>query len=46
MNPPDTVTEAVAFLASKGYVDDFRLSARRHHRCEHQRGAPTAVRRR
>ena len=27
MNPPDTVTEAVAFLASKGYVDDFRLAA-------------------
>ena len=27
MNPPDTVTEAVALLASKGYVDDFRLSA-------------------
>ncbi len=27
MNAPDTVTEAVAFLASKGYVDDFRLAA-------------------
>jgi hypothetical protein len=27
VNPPDTVTEAVALLASKGYVDDFRLSA-------------------
>ena len=27
MNPPDTVTEAVAFLATKGYVDDFHLSA-------------------
>jgi hypothetical protein len=23
---PDTVTEAVAFLASKGYVDDLRLT--------------------
>ena len=22
---PDTVTEAVAFLASEGYVDDYRL---------------------
>jgi hypothetical protein len=24
---PDTVTEAVAFLASKGYVDNLRLTA-------------------
>jgi hypothetical protein len=28
MDPPDTVIEAVAFLASKCYVDDFRPSAR------------------
>ena len=26
MDAPDTVTEAVAFLASQGYVDDYRLS--------------------
>lgn len=26
-NMPDTVAKAVAFLASKGYVDDFRLTA-------------------
>ncbi len=25
MPTPDTVTEAVVFLASEGYVDDFRL---------------------
>ncbi len=25
MPTPDTVTEAVAFLASEGYVDDYRL---------------------
>ena len=24
---PDTVTDAVAFLATEGYVDDFRLCA-------------------
>lgn len=27
MPKPDTVTEAVAFLVSEGYVDDFRLCA-------------------
>ena len=26
MDAPDTVTDAVAFLASEGYVDDYRLS--------------------
>lgn len=26
MDAPDTVTEAVAFLASQGYVDDYHLS--------------------
>jgi len=26
MDAPDTVTEAVAFLAAAGYVDDFQLS--------------------
>ena len=25
MTTPDTVTEAVQFLASRGYVDDYRL---------------------
>ena len=25
MNAPDTVTEAVQFLASQGYIDDYRL---------------------
>jgi hypothetical protein len=25
MTAPDTVTDAVAFLASEGYVDDYRL---------------------
>ena len=25
MTAPDTVTEAVTFLASEGYVDDYRL---------------------
>jgi len=25
MRTPDTVTEAVAFLATQGYVDDYRL---------------------
>ena len=25
MTTPDTVTEALAFLASEGYVDDYRL---------------------
>lgn len=27
MPKPDTVTDAIAFLASEGYVDDYRLCA-------------------
>ena len=42
MATPDTVTEAVAFLAEEGYVDDFRLCADGIVSSDHAEPHPTA----
>ena len=43
MEAPDTVTEAVAFLAAEGYVDDYRLCSQGIVSADHDGPHPTAA---